>query len=53
MIDVYAAESTFTDKHTLAQSLARAVMRWEQVPEIRSSPTTRQPLKGLKEETVR
>jgi phenylpyruvate tautomerase PptA (4-oxalocrotonate tautomerase family) len=34
MIDVYAAEGTFTDKHTLAQNLARAVMRWEQVPEI-------------------
>src|SRR5213592_1933764 len=34
MIDVYAAEGTFSDKHTLAQDLARAVMRWEQVPEI-------------------
>ena len=34
MIDVYAAEGTFTDKHTLAQNLALAVMRWEQVPEI-------------------
>ena len=34
MIDVYAAEGTFADKHTLAQHLARAVMRWEQVPEI-------------------
>jgi phenylpyruvate tautomerase PptA (4-oxalocrotonate tautomerase family) len=34
MIDVYAAEGTFTDKHTLAHNLARAVMRWEQVPEI-------------------
>ena len=34
MIDVYAAEGTFPDKHTLAQSLARAVMRWERVPEI-------------------
>ena len=34
MIDVYAAEGAFTDKHTLAQNLARAVMRWEQVPEI-------------------
>src|SRR3954463_12797493 len=32
MIDVYAAEGTFTDKHGLAQSLAQAVMRWEQVP---------------------
>ena len=34
MIDVYAAEDTFADKHTLAQNLAQAVMRWEQVPEI-------------------
>jgi phenylpyruvate tautomerase PptA (4-oxalocrotonate tautomerase family) len=34
MIDVYAAEGTFSDKQTLAQDLARAVMRWEQVPEI-------------------
>ncbi len=34
MIDVYAPEGTFTDKHRLAQSLAQAVMRWEQVPEI-------------------
>ena len=34
MIDVYAAEGTFTDKHALAQNLAQAVMRWEQVPEI-------------------
>jgi phenylpyruvate tautomerase PptA (4-oxalocrotonate tautomerase family) len=34
MIDVYAAEDTFADKHALAQNLARAVMRWEQVPEI-------------------
>ena len=34
MIDVYAAEGTFTDKHPLAQDLARAVMRWEHVPEI-------------------
>src|SRR6202035_3379553 len=34
MIDVYAAEATFTDKHTLAQNLAQAVMRWEQVPAI-------------------
>ena len=34
MIDVYAAEGTFTAKHTLAQNLAQAVMRWEQVPEI-------------------
>src|SRR6266571_4770985 len=34
MTDVYAAEGTFADKHTLAQNLALAVMRWEQVPEI-------------------
>jgi phenylpyruvate tautomerase PptA (4-oxalocrotonate tautomerase family) len=34
MIDVYAASGTFPDRHALAQKLARAVMRWEQVPEI-------------------
>src|SRR2546425_11458096 len=34
MIDVYAAEDTFKDKHTLAQDLAKAVMRWERVPPI-------------------
>src|SRR6266568_5890054 len=34
MIDVYATEGIFADKHTLAQNLAQAVMRWEQVPEI-------------------
>ena len=34
MIDVYATEALFSDKHALAQDLARAVMRWEQVPEI-------------------
>src|SRR3989442_7718440 len=34
MIDVYAADGPFADKHTLAQNLAQAVMRWEQVPEI-------------------
>jgi hypothetical protein len=34
MIDVFATEGTFTDKHKLAQDLARAVMRWEQVPEL-------------------
>jgi phenylpyruvate tautomerase PptA (4-oxalocrotonate tautomerase family) len=34
MIDVYAAEGTFADKHALAQDIARAVMRWEQVPDI-------------------
>jgi phenylpyruvate tautomerase PptA (4-oxalocrotonate tautomerase family) len=34
MIDVSATEGTFKDKHSLAQELAKAVMRWEQVPEI-------------------
>jgi len=34
MIDVYATQGTFGDKHALAQELARAVMRWERVPEI-------------------
>jgi phenylpyruvate tautomerase PptA (4-oxalocrotonate tautomerase family) len=34
MIDVYAAAGTFSDKHKLAQDLANAVMRWEQVPPI-------------------
>src|SRR5260221_12985120 len=34
MIDVYAIEGTFADKHTLARRLAQAVMRWEGVPEI-------------------
>jgi phenylpyruvate tautomerase PptA (4-oxalocrotonate tautomerase family) len=34
MIDVYAAEGTFADKHALAQNVARAVMRWEGVPDI-------------------
>jgi phenylpyruvate tautomerase PptA (4-oxalocrotonate tautomerase family) len=34
MIDVFAAEGTFADKHTLAQELATAVMRWEQVPDL-------------------
>jgi phenylpyruvate tautomerase PptA (4-oxalocrotonate tautomerase family) len=34
MIDVYAATGTFSDKNRLAQELARAVMRWEAVPEI-------------------
>src|SRR5438046_4048764 len=32
--DVCAAEDTFKYKHTLAQDLAKAVMRWEQVPQI-------------------
>jgi phenylpyruvate tautomerase PptA (4-oxalocrotonate tautomerase family) len=34
MIDVYATEGTFSDKHALAQNLAQAVMRWENVPDI-------------------
>ncbi len=34
MIDVYATEGTFKDKHTLAQDLAKAVMRWEAVPDL-------------------
>ena len=34
MIDVYSSPGTFTDKHSLAQNLATAVMRWEQVPPI-------------------
>ena len=34
MIDVFAAEGTFADKHSLAQDLAKAVMRWEKVPEL-------------------
>jgi len=34
MIDVYAVEGTFDDKHALAKDLAAAVMRWEQVPNI-------------------
>src|SRR6202453_2917160 len=32
MIDVYAAPETFSDRHALAQDLANAVLRWEQVP---------------------
>ena len=34
MIDVYATAGTFESKHALAQDLAEAVMRWEQVPAI-------------------
>jgi phenylpyruvate tautomerase PptA (4-oxalocrotonate tautomerase family) len=34
MIDVYSAEGTFANKHTLARDLAAAVMRWEKVPEL-------------------
>jgi phenylpyruvate tautomerase PptA (4-oxalocrotonate tautomerase family) len=34
MIDVYAPAGTFESKHGLARDLAKAVMRWEGVPEI-------------------
>jgi phenylpyruvate tautomerase PptA (4-oxalocrotonate tautomerase family) len=34
MIDVYAVAGTFSDNNRLAQDLARAVMRWEAVPDI-------------------
>lgn len=34
MIDVYAVEGTFADKHALAVDVSKAVMRWEQVPPI-------------------
>jgi len=34
MIDVYSVPGTFADKHVLAQDLANAVIRWEQVPPI-------------------
>jgi phenylpyruvate tautomerase PptA (4-oxalocrotonate tautomerase family) len=34
MIDVYAASGTFADRHALAQEMANAVMRWEQVPPL-------------------
>jgi phenylpyruvate tautomerase PptA (4-oxalocrotonate tautomerase family) len=34
MIDVYSTPGTFSEKHSLAQDLANAVMRWEQVPPI-------------------
>lgn len=34
MIDVYGASGTFSDKHKLAQNLAKAVMKWENVPPI-------------------
>jgi phenylpyruvate tautomerase PptA (4-oxalocrotonate tautomerase family) len=34
MIDVTAPEGTFVDPHTLAQAVAAAVMRIEQVPDI-------------------
>jgi hypothetical protein len=34
MIDVYAPEGTFGNTKDLAQRLAEAVMRWEQVPPL-------------------
>jgi hypothetical protein len=34
MIDVYSVAGTFSDKHQLAQDLAQAVMKWENVPPI-------------------
>jgi hypothetical protein len=34
MIDVYAIAGTLSDKHSLAQDLAKAVMKWENVPPI-------------------
>jgi hypothetical protein len=34
MIDVTAAEGTFADPHALAQAVAAALMRIEQVPDI-------------------
>ena len=34
MIDVYAAAGTFDARRELARDLARAVMRWEGVPDI-------------------
>ena len=34
MIDVYSVPGTFNDKHSLAQDLANAVMRWEKVPPL-------------------
>jgi phenylpyruvate tautomerase PptA (4-oxalocrotonate tautomerase family) len=34
MIEVYASEGTFADKHNLARDQASAVMRWEQVPDV-------------------
>ncbi len=34
VIDVDAKEGRFNSRHALAQDLAKAVMRWEQVPEL-------------------
>jgi hypothetical protein len=34
IVDVYAVARTFSDKHRLAQDLAKAIMKWETVPPI-------------------
>jgi len=34
MIDVYAVRGTFRDQPALTKALARAMMRWEKVPDI-------------------
>lgn len=34
MIDVYATEGTFADRHGLARDAAAVVMRWEKVPDL-------------------
>jgi len=34
MIDVYATRGMFANKHALAQDLAKAVMKWEKVPDL-------------------
>jgi len=34
VIDVYAVAGLFSNKHKLAQDLAKAVMKWEKVPPI-------------------
>jgi len=47
MIDVYAAEGTFSKKHALAKDLAAAVMRWEKVPDLARAPiSARRPQGG-------
>jgi len=38
MVDVYAADGTFSDKHAVAKNLAAAVMRWEKWVLITESP---------------
>ncbi len=35
MIDVYASNGSFPNPHDLARNLAAAVMRWEQVPNLK------------------